>query len=248
MDKNILSELGLSKNEIEAYLKLLELNSSTAIKVAKEAKLYKSNAYNALDRLARKGIVTYFYKNGFRYYQAVDPDQILNLLKEKEVKLQRIIPELKMIQFGAKNPTEVSIYEGVIGTRNVWTDLIANTKELYLLGAPKDLVQNVGEAWVNEEWHKPRIKSKIVYYHLVNEDYPAHRIKMIRKMPYTFIKFLKKEHNAPNATFINDNFVAMTFLHPLLSIKINNPDVAKSFRHYFQILYKTAMKTAPQEK
>jgi len=248
MDKDALAELGLSKNEIEVYLKLLGLKSSTAITIAKEAKLYKSNVYSALERLVKKGLVTHIQKGNVRYFQAVDPEQIMNLLKEREIKLQKIIPELKMLQFGAQNPTDVSVYEGVTGTRKVWIDLVTNTKELYLLGAPRDLVKNVGEAWVNEEWHKPRIKNKILYYHIVNEDYPIHRIKLIRKMPYTTIRFLNKKHNAPNATFINDNCVAMIFLNPLISVQIDNKDVAKSFRHYFKLLYKTALKVAPQEK
>ena len=248
MNKDVLVELGLSKNEIEVYLKLLSLSSCTAITIAKEAKLYKSNVYSALERLIKKGLVTHILKGQIKYFQAVDPEQIMNLLKEREVKLQRIMPELKMIQFGAKNPTDVSVYEGVMGTRKVWTDLVTNTKELYLLGAPRDLVKNVGEAWVNKEWHKPRIKNKIKYCHLVNEDYPVHRIKLIRTMPYTTIRFLNKKHNAPNATFINDNCVAMIFLNPLISVKIDNKDVAKSFKHYFKMLYKTALKVAPQEK
>ncbi len=248
MKKESLAELGLSKNEIEVYLKLLGLSSSTAIKIAKEAKLYKSNVYSALERLVKKGLVTHIQKGKVRYYQAVDPEQIMTLIKEKEVKLQKIIPELKMLQFGSKAPTDVSIYEGVAGTRKVWTDMVTDTKELYLLGAPRDLVKNVGEAWVNEEWHKPRIKNKILYYHIVNEDYPLHRIKLIRKMPHTTIRFLNKKHNAPNATFINDNGVAMIFLHPLISVKIDNKEVAQSFKHYFKLLYKTALKVAPQEK
>lgn len=246
--KKELAELGLSKNEIEVYLKLLELRNATAVKVAKVAKLYKTNVYGALDRLVKKGLATHFLKNKVRYYQAVDPEQILNLLKEKEVKLQKIIPELKMLQFGAKNPTDVAIYEGVAGTRKVFSDMIENTKHLYLLGAPKDMVKNVGEAWINEEWHKPRMKKKIKYFHLVNEDYPAHRIKLIRKMPNTTIRFLSKKYNAPNSTLINDNQVAMTFLDPLISIKIENKELAKSFKHYFYLLYENALKIAPQEK
>ena len=191
--KKVLADLGFCKNEIEVYLKLLELRNATAIRISKATKLYKANVYGTLGRLVKKGLVTHFQQNKVRYYQAIEPEQITILLKEKEIKLQKILPELKILQFGSKQPADVSVYEGVMGTRKVWTDMVTNTKELYLLGAPKDLVKNVGEAWVNEEWHKPRIKKKIVYYHIVNEDYPVHRIKLIRSMPYTTIKFLAKK-------------------------------------------------------
>jgi sugar-specific transcriptional regulator TrmB len=248
MKHEILAEIGLSKNEIEVYLKLLELKSATGVKVAKEAKLYKANVYGALERLVKKGLVTHYLKGNVKQFQAVDPDQIMNLLKEREAKLQKIMPELKMLQFGSQNSTDVAVFEGVNGIRKVLLDLVTNTKELFLLGAPRNLVKLIGEGWINNEWHKPRIANKIKYYHIVNEDYPVHRIKLIRKMPNTTIRFLKKEHNAPNSIFINDNGVAMIFLNPLIAIKIDNEEVAQSFKHYFKLLYENALKIAPQEK
>jgi len=54
METGILSELGLSKNEIEVYLTLLELGTSTAVHIAKAAKLHRPNVYDALDRLSKK--------------------------------------------------------------------------------------------------------------------------------------------------------------------------------------------------
>lgn len=248
MKEQILSELGLSKNEVLVYLKLLEIRTATGVDVSKAAKLHRPNVYDALDRLVKKGIVKHFMRENIKYYEPADPEQLMTLIKAKELDLQRIIPELEVLQYGGQNqPSNIVIFEGVPGTRKVWMDMITDTKELYLLGAPKDLVKTVGEGWVNDEWHCIREERKVMFHHIVNEDYPLHRIKFIRQMKHTTIKFLPKQYNAPHAIFINDNGIAMVFIHPLLSIKIMGKEVSESFKQYFDMLYKIALKTAPQE-
>ncbi len=246
--KEVLKDYGLSKNEIEVYLKLLEIRYSTGANIAKLTKLFKANAYDALRRLAKKGLATYFTKNKVKYFQAVDPEQILTNIKEKEIKVQQILPELKTIQLGAKSPSFISMSEGTASVRKSLMDMITDTKEVYVLGAPKDLVKIVGEGWINYEWHKIRISWKVKLYHIVNEDYPLHRIKLIRDMKYTTIKFLPKKYGAPNATIINDKGIAMIFLHPLQVVQIDGEEVSRSFKHYFKMLYKSALPYSPREK
>jgi sugar-specific transcriptional regulator TrmB len=247
MKEEVLCELGLSKNEIATYLKLLELRTATAVEVAKETRLHRPNVYDALNRLVKKGLVSHYTQEKVKYFEVVDPEQLMNLLKAKELKLQQILPELKIMQFEAKPPSKVSIMEGIAGTRKIFMDLITGTKELYVFGAPREIVRIMGTAWMNE-WHQERIKRKVMFHHVVNEDYPVERIKLIRKMKYTNIKFLHKKYNAPHLTFVNDHGIVFVFVNPLISIKIYRPEVAKSFKQYYKMLEELAMAKAPQEK
>lgn len=247
MKAEILYELGLGKNEVEVYLKLLELGPSTASQIAKVSKIHRPNIYDSLAKLIKKGLVAHFLQEETKYYEVIDPEQLMTLLETKELELKNLIPQLKVMQITAKPPSSVATFEGITGARRVFMDLIKNTKELYVLGVPKDLVKIVGEGWVNE-WHKKRVKNKIMFYHIVNEDYYTHRVELLRKMKYVELKFLPKEYNAPNATFINDNFVVMIFIKPLVSIRIINKDGVSSFKHYYKMLRKIAKDKAPQEK
>lgn len=245
--EEMLAELGLSKNEVQVYLKLLELRTATAVQVAKATRLHRPNVYDALNRLTKKGLVSHFMQEKIKLFEVVDPDQLMNLLKAKELRLQKILPELKIMQFEAKPPSSIAIFEGIAGVRKVWLDFITNTKELYVLGAPKDLVKVLGPGWI-KEWHRIREKRRIMFYHIVNEDYYPERIKIIRNMKHTRIKFLPKQYNSPNALLINDQGIAMTFLNPLVAIKIYTQELAKSFKQYYHMLDKIALKKAPQEK
>jgi sugar-specific transcriptional regulator TrmB len=245
--EEVLHDLGLSKNEIEAYLRLLELGPATAVSVAKATKLHRPNVYDALERLVQKGLVAYFTQEKTKYYEVVEPEQLMTLLKAKESQLHQIIPELKIMRLQAKPQSSIAIFEGISGARKVWMDMITDTKELYLLGAPKDLVKMIGEAWVYD-WHLVREKRKVMFYHIVNEDYYPHRIKIIRNFKHTRIKFLPKQYNAPHGIFINDHGVAFLFIEPLVTIKMYKPEVAKSFKSYFKLMENLALDKAPQEK
>ncbi|MBD3361756.1 hypothetical protein GF358_03110 [Candidatus Woesearchaeota archaeon] len=247
MNKEILSELGLSKNEINVYLTLLELRTAKVTEIAIAAKLHRSNVYDALNRLINKGLVSYYARENKKIYEVVDPEQLMNLLKAKEIKLQKIMPELKIMQFKAKPSSNVTILEGIAGARKTLMDLVTNTKELYVLGAPQDLPKDLGEGWL-KEWHNKRIANKVMFHHIVNEDYPAHRVKIIRSLKYADIKFLPKEYNAPNSLFINDNGITLMFQHPFMCINIVRQDVVKSFKQYYKMLEKISLKKAPQEK
>jgi sugar-specific transcriptional regulator TrmB len=247
MDTQILEDSGLSKNEAKVYLKLLELGPSTAVEVAKASKLHRPNVYDILNKLCKKGLVAYFKREDTKYYEVIDPEQLITLLQSKERNLQKLIPALKVMQLTAKPSSSVAVFEGVVGARRMMTDMINNTKNLYVLGVPKDYAKTIGEGWV-KEWHQKRVKKNVWFYHIVNEDYHLHRIKLLRSLKKTSIKFLPKEYNAPNVLWIYDKGIVLNFMHPFVCIRILSEDAAKSFKQYYKMLEKIALPKAPQEK
>ena len=64
----LLTSLGLSKNEAKVYLALLDLGSATAGKIAEKSKVHRTNVYDALERLIEKGVVTYIFKKDIKNY------------------------------------------------------------------------------------------------------------------------------------------------------------------------------------
>ncbi|MBW2967388.1 hypothetical protein KY362_02780 [Candidatus Woesearchaeota archaeon] len=243
----VLYDLGLSKNEVQSYLKLLELGEATAAQVAKDAKLHRPNVYDALDKLVSKGIVSYTTKNDIKFYQALDPGQLMTFLESKQVALKKLLPELDIMKLSAKKPTQVSTYEGVNGARMMLADILDNTTEVYALSIEKDFAKITGEGWA-AEWHKTREEKKIPFNFLLNEDYYPHRIKLIRQMKYVNAKFLPKKYNSPMTVFIYDKGIVMFFLNPLVTIRISGEDVATSFRNYYKMLEEMALDKAPQEE
>ena len=103
-----LSKLGFSPSEIKIYLHLLKNGSSYPNKISAEAKLNRTNVYEALDRLVAKGVVSFITKNKVKWYEAKSPDSILSMLKQQ----QNEFNELKRITKFIDNKVEkLSLFE-----------------------------------------------------------------------------------------------------------------------------------------
>ncbi|NQU79361.1 hypothetical protein HQ545_06360 [Candidatus Woesearchaeota archaeon] len=246
MDAQALYDLGLCKNEVEAYLKLIELGKSTAAQVAKEAKMHRPNVYDALDKLVQKGLVSYIIQNDTKLFSAGSKEQLLVLLKSREIAVRNLIPQLEVMKLTAKDPSRTTVFEGMAGARVCMSEMIDNTTKLYVLGVPKDFANFMGPAWIHE-WHKRRIENKIQFDHIINQDYYIERIRLLRSMPYTTIKFLPEKYNSPISLFIYDQGVILFILSPPISIRIIGKDVRTSLLNYFNMLYQIAFDTVPQE-
>src|SRR3989338_10227689 len=89
-----LMEIGLSREEIKVYLTMLNLGSNLASKISEETKINRSHIYQLLERLISKGFVGYVIKENRKYFSAVNPEKIIDIIKEKERKFKNIIPQL----------------------------------------------------------------------------------------------------------------------------------------------------------
>src|SRR3989338_5599119 len=130
MYEDILLEIGLTKSEIAVYFALLELGKSTTGPIIKKAQIASGKAYLILDKLVLKGLVTYGIQSGVKYFQAKNPERLLDYLEEKENNLKqkkddlrKVIPLLKT-QFDEKKYKLITeTYEGWKGFRTFyeWT-------------------------------------------------------------------------------------------------------------------------------
>ena len=100
--KLTLSEMGLTKGEIDVYLALLELGNSTTGSITKNAGISSSKVYEVLQRLISKGLASYVIERGVKHYSATPTERLIDFLEEKKEKiskgqnaLKRLIPNLE---------------------------------------------------------------------------------------------------------------------------------------------------------
>jgi sugar-specific transcriptional regulator TrmB len=129
MDTKILEEIGLTPAEIKVYLALLEGGASTAGKILEKAGIQNSVFHFCVNKLIEKGLVSYIKKGKARIYQAASPENFLVYLKDKEKKIQEILPELKARQAFAKEHEDVELFEGLNGVISMLNKMIENTKK-----------------------------------------------------------------------------------------------------------------------
>lgn len=239
MDADALVEIGLSKNEALVYLALVELGCSVIGDVAKRSKVHRTNVYDAVERLKKRGLACTVQREGKQMYEAADPAKLVDHLKEKEVKLLDLMPKLKLNYHMVQAPTQAAIYEGVAANRRLLEGLLKFDDDITSYGLPKGNPEITGLWWINN-YHKRRIAKKQRMIHIYNEN-AKERIKYLNSLPYTEAKYLPKEYNSPVSVEICGDQVLITSWHdPLTSILITNKEIAKTFRSYFTILYQVA--------
>lgn len=232
-----LQDFGLSKTESMIYLALLEQGSLSVSKIASAAKIHRPNVYDALHQLSKKGLVVEAKDVHEHVFAPTAPSRLLDLFLEKETSLRKIIPELETKRIGVSDQKhKVEIFEGVQGNRICMDSMLENTKEVYVLGIPKEAASIAGEAWI-KEWHTRRLKKKIWLHHILNEDYFEHRIKMLKTLPCTSLNLLPKEYSIPIATFANKNRVTFVLFRPVYCcIRITDDAMAQSFIKYYNFM------------
>jgi predicted DNA-binding transcriptional regulator len=237
-----LQQFGLSKNESIVYLTLLEHGAISVSTIAHAAKLHRPNVYDALDHLTKKGLVSEARDLREHVYVAANPSRLMDIFLEKEGTLRGVIPALQAIKPRGNDHHKVELFEGVQGNRICLDLLLENTKTLYVLGIPKESAIMAGEAWV-KEWHNRRLKKKIFFHHILNDDYYPHRIKLLKSMPYTTLSLLPKKYSIPIATFVNEHCVVFILLRPVhCLIKINDEAAAQAFIKYYHFMIRFAKK------
>jgi len=249
MNTEILEKIGLSKAEVKVYLALLELGSVPSGSIVKETELIKSTVYDLIRRLQEKGLVSYVIKEGIKYFEATNPDRIMDFIHEQKRKLNEIenesrelISQLKKGFDTAKPHAEAHVLVGIEGFKTMRRDVLRNAKgEILLIGA----ISREDEVMPGffEEWNKERQKKK-VYLKILHKE-SAREKAMTKKLfmgKYFETKFLAEELESPAIINIyGDRVVNVLWKknYPLCFLLINN-EIADSHRKYFDYLWKMA--------
>ena len=170
MDISVFKKLGLSDKETAVYLALLESGASSVRDLATVANLNRGTAYDILKKLQELGLVSFFHKNTKQNFAAEDPDKILKLLanredelKEAEMKIKELLPELKSLQEKGGDKPVTKFYEGKAGVKFILDDILSSLKNQtdknYYVYSAAGVREDVYGAY--PDFNKKRIKNNI---------------------------------------------------------------------------------------
>lgn len=235
--KTQLGKLGLTENEIKVYLKLLELGPSLAGTISRKTGIHRRTVYDITERLIEKGLIGYISNNNRRYFEATSPEQFKELVKEQESIVEDILPDL-MKQYNFKQDKKsTSFYRGKRGLKAVFEDQLSQKEELYIIGGSAQAYDTLKFYFphYDRERKKKKINAKIIFNH------EAKKLKL--NIPLSKIKYLPKELSTPSATNIYGDTVSIILWgEDPFAIVIRDKEVAKSYKNYFTLLWKSAIR------
>lgn len=237
MDIEKLEAIGLSKNEAKIYLALIKLGSAQAGEISKKTQINRRTTYDTLERLIKKGLVTFVIKANRRTFKPINPNRLIDFVKKRETIVNEIVPDLNILYKKSKEEREVNIFEGRKGIRSILNDIL-QYKEYVVFGSNEQfpLLMKHDYTIFQKEKKKRNIKSKVI----LSEELKG---KEIVKTAFAKIKFIPSKFSSPTSTFVYGDKVALIVWSEVpFAMLIESKDVAFSYKKYFEELWSMAKK------
>lgn len=243
MIRKILENIGLTRGEAEVYEALVNLGQSSTGNITNNAEIASSKVYEVLQRLQKKGLVSFIVKNGVKHYDATPPERLIDFLEDKKEQIsasqdeiKKIIPLISKKSGSVEEHNETIVYTGVEGPKIVLNEILEAGKRghsNYGFGTDIDpyvnAVPNFLKRYVNES-KKYKFKTKLIF------------AKGFKSPNITAeIRFISKNYLPPVRTMIYENKVAIVdFTEPITTIIIHKREIAESYKKHFELLWKIA--------
>jgi sugar-specific transcriptional regulator TrmB len=238
MDTKVLENLGLSSIEARVYLALLELGSAVANKIAEKSGIHRRTVYDSLETLIEKGLVSFVIEANKKYYQVEDPKVLLDLAIERKNEINSILPALLDKQRLSKNRSEVNVYRGKKGLKNVFEDMFKTSKEIYLFGSGGKFNEVFGEIYSEQfvlKLKENKIKLKAIFSEKAKDN--------LQKSPQIEARFIKEEFMLPSSISIyGDKVLNLIFLEQPIGVLVKSKEMSVAYLKYFELLWKLSKK------
>lgn len=245
MNSSLLQKLGLAPKEVDLYLKLLELGSSSAHSLSLRIGENRTTTYSLLLSLEKKGFISYFKKAGVKYFVPTDPGIIINNYMEGAKSLQNILPQLLAITNTSGQKPKITFYEGVQGIKQICEILLevpGSVRESFMSVDPATIHPEI-KRYFDEDFVNRRIENKILYRGIVvgqlpiGNKYPATLEGQLREIKYIDAKkFPIKNH----IDIFPKNKVALYSYHKdeMMGVIIEHEDFYITMKTVFKLAWR----------
>ena len=239
MRRQALINIGLSGNEADIYLALLELGPSLVSKIVEKTGINRTNIYDRLERLIDRGLVAYVIKSGRKHFSAAEPKRILRYLEEKKSKIideqEQILvmmPEFDSLKPNAEEES-VEIYEGKEGLKTILEEIIRSKMDILTYGSEGNFSSILKYYFKHylRRLEKNKIKMKVIF------NYDDHTKPFDWK--FAEVRYIPKDYKSPTETTIyGDTVVIFLLTKQPKAIVMKSKTVVQAYRNNFSLLWK----------
>lgn len=236
VDSKALEELGLSPKEVSIYLALLSLGPSTVSKIAERTGIDRTLCYSLLNKLIDRGYVSFTTSSTAKEFSAVNPSKLLSDVEVLQERLQTLMPELQALSNKKKSSLSVETFKGSEGVRWLLSDFMTQKHDAYIFG---DLVLVNEVAHIHLEKYFRYLEDNNLFEYLLFPEGPDPGLHPTQSKYRTVPRKLL----STSAVWVyGDTTGIIIWSEPILTIIIQNKEVAESYRTYFKFLWKIGSK------
>lgn len=241
MDLSVLREIGFTERETKVYLALLELGQSTAGPIAAKARLAHTKVYDTLERLIEKGLVTYIVISKTKHFDAIDPKDLFDVLKDKEIRLREVVNELEEKRKYSKEKQVAIVHEGFNAFKALFNRIADELKkgDSYYAFAFKEDYKDASAPLFLSNFHRKLAEKGIIDKAIANQSVREHVIDTFRGNKNIKLKFVKRS-TPLGVSIVKNKVIQLTWGDLPTAIEMDSAQVYQSYKDFFEELWKEA--------
>lgn len=246
--KQLLNQLGLTEKEAEIYLASLYMGPGSVLALSKAVKIHRPLLYKLIGILSDQGLIKTTIEGKRKLYYAVEPKQLLEQLKKKEVLLKDALPALSNLSYLGRKKPRISYYEGrervqeLLATQNQ-----AKRKEICSYFPAKYMIQLFGKKELEQVIQariNKRIRLKLLRSTKADEAYEG---SQLRRKALREVRYLPDNRTFGMGIVIFDNKVNLfSSVRENFGLQIESDDFSGIMKYLFETLWRVADEARPQ--
>jgi sugar-specific transcriptional regulator TrmB len=242
MHEDVLKEVGLSTNESKIYETLLRLKEASIEDISAKSKVHRRNVYDSIAKLLEKGLISEVLIEKKKFYRAINPSRLMDILSEKQSKLQSVLPDLENKFRKVEVEEKAYLYKGIEGFKNYLQDILDVGEDVYFIGAKAFWLDPRLQHYL-PKFERKRKRKGIKFKHLFDYEVKEQKPEILKVVgkPY---KFMPKKYSSPTAVDIfGDRVVTFVGLgigqldpEPIQFVMVSKR-MADGYRKFFQFIW-----------
>ena len=240
----LLRRIGLDERETEVYLALLPMKIGRASSVAKAAKQSRSHTYLVLRSLEEKGLASEIERGGILHFVAESPQRLLSFLQDKEEEIRSVkplvegaLPFLQSLTTPLVGEPRITKQKGIDAMKQAYRDALSS--EYCALFNPETMYRTFSRSIVHILFgQQERLEGRDL---LVSGSFAERFIEETEQNHRYEIRLLPSTCRFQTDTIVSgDTLILFAYDEEKTVIRIENKNIADTFRSWFDALWATA--------
>lgn len=244
-----LQQIGLTPEETEIYLFLINNGTKSAAQIGKGTKVKRTYVYRIVQNLIDKGLATQGKQGRTTVFSPNSPDHLLTLASRKkqqaeqaEAAVERVLGTLKKQFTTVDSKPLVTTYQGIEGIRKIYKDILEEGKDILLFRSNyDDKRDDIDEIVMNQL--KLQVEKKIHVRTITPLEPTTKETYLYRDKERLVTRHIvtNRKYELPSQIIVYGDKVAIISLKSeIIATLIDNKDIAETFTQLFELLWKVS--------
>ncbi len=236
---------GLNEQRAKIYLVVLSMGEASARKIADNLGLRRTAIYDNLKFLEERDYITVIKRGKRKFFIPLHPKELYKKVANQKQQLKDLLPDfLAHYADNTKQPF-VQLFSGKYAAREVYEDILENTKDEYIYISPPQLtLQTIDKVYI-KKWIERRVKKgiKARALRMNSEKSRLDNLFLEEKKYLRQIRYLPSYIDLKATIYIyKNNIGVIATAREGVAFIIQSPDLSYSLKQVFEFLWSISKK------